>query len=76
MTKTPCPSEKEAPMSTPKYTANDIRRLSETVGLTIAEDRLDLVRDAANTASAFIGGTSPIPLGETAPATSFDPRWK
>lgn len=76
MTTTRCLSEERDAVTTPRHNVDDIRRLSAAVNLVVENHRLSELCEAANHADSFICKVSHIPCGETAPATSFDPRWK
>lgn len=58
------------------FAGETVTHAARTARLELADDRAELVGRTAEGIYALIDRLDDVPLGETPPATAFDPRWE
>jgi Asp-tRNA(Asn)/Glu-tRNA(Gln) amidotransferase C subunit len=59
-----------------RIVGESIEHLARVARLELAPDRMEIIGPVLKEVYALIDMLDDIPLGETPPATAFDPRWK
>jgi len=63
-------------MPRPPIDAAAVRRQAEMVRYEVAEDRAATLAPALDSVLASLDALDAVELGETPPASTFDPRWE